>query len=142
MMTAASAVPSTMAGSSRCRKLCTGSSNSDTKPDAGRIGNAIANTSTSISPNQKFGTDSPSSATEFAAHSVAVRRRTAATTPDPTPMSTAITIANMASCRVTGSACPIVERTGSPVRADRPRSPVSALSTYRAYCTGSGRSSR
>ena len=29
-----------------------------------------------------------------------------------------------------------------PVRADRPRSPVSALSTYRAYCTGSGRSSR
>src|SRR2546423_1087698 len=63
MMTAASAAPSTTAGSSRCRKLSSGLSKTETKPDAGSTGYAIANTSTSISPNQKFGTERPSTAT-------------------------------------------------------------------------------
>ena len=101
----------------------------ETNPDAGRIGYAIANTSTAISPSQKFGTERPSSATVLAAHSDAVRRRTAAMMPAPMPMSAAMTIAKTASCSVTGSAWPMVSATGRPVREERPRSPVSALPT-------------
>ena len=98
----------------------------------------MAKTSTPISPSQKLGTDSPISATLLAAQLAGPRRRTAAISPAPTPISAAIAMANMDSCRVTGMACPIELATGSPVREEVPRSPCRALPTYLTYCTGMG----
>ena len=79
----------------------------------------MAKTRMPISPSQKLGTDSPISATLLAAQLAGPRRRTAATTPAPTPMSAAIAMANTASCSVTGMAWPMELATGSPVRAER-----------------------
>ena len=54
-------------------------------------------------------------------------RRTAATTPAPTPITLATRIASTDSSIVTGNALTIIVRTGSPVRIDCPRSPRSRM---------------
>src|SRR5882672_3255720 len=138
MITAAIAEPSTIAGMIIRRRFSSGSSSNGTNPDAGSQPRAIANSRMPICPNQKFGMDSPSRATEFAAHSSGPRLRTAAITPAESPMRMATIMASSASSSVTGSACWMISVTGSPVRTDLPRSPESALPMYLAYCTGIG----
>ncbi|MFD0337484.1 hypothetical protein ACFVH0_02155 [Streptomyces sp. NPDC127117] len=90
---------------------------------------AMAKASTSTIPSQKEGTDMPSRAMPLASHSSGSPRRTAASTPAPMPTTTAISRDSAASSRVIGSAWVMESSTGSPVRAEVPKSPVAALLT-------------
>ena len=90
----------------------------------------MAKTRIAISPNQKLGTDRPSRATPLAAHSAALRRRTAATTPATHADEGGDDDGEHGQLqgdrqRVADAA----SATGSPVRDELPRSPCSALST-------------
>jgi hypothetical protein len=73
----------------------------------------IATTRISMMPSQKLGTDRPSSAPMLASHSVQEPRRTAASTPAPTPNRMATSRLSSASSRVTGSRVSSWSRTGS-----------------------------
>ena len=92
-----------------------------------------------MSPSQKLGTDSPSSASALATHSAGRPRRTAATTPAPTPSSGGerdrqqrqLDRHRQRGAQHRGDARP---RCGSRC----PRSPCSALLTNCQNCTGSG----
>ena len=91
-------------------------------------------------PSQKLGTERPQSATKDAAKSTGPLRRTAETMPAGIAISSDITMAADASCRVGPNASPSIASTGLPVWIDRPRSPWRTLPTQIRYCTGSDRS--
>lgn len=118
-----------MAGSTSRRRFSSGSVLNGTKPEAANTGMAMANTSTSTMPSQKAGIDMPSRAMPLASHSSGLPRRTAAMTPAPMPTTTAISRDSAASSSVMGRAWVMESSTGSPVRAEVPKSPVAALLT-------------
>ena len=130
---AASAPPSERAGSTRCASV--------PRPDTGSHPSSMAKTIASSGPSQKFGTDTPASASAVAPESIAVPRHTAAAMPSGSATSSATNIAAPASSAVAGMREATCETTGSPVRSDVPRSPRTAPDRNPTYCSSSGRSS-
>ena len=103
IIAAASPVPSTMDGSSMVCMERWKSTNGLSYPDAGNQPRFTDTSRISMIPSQKFGTESPDSATMFAIQSAHVPLRTAETIPIGIPISSAQIIDMTASCSVTGS---------------------------------------
>ena len=101
--TAAIALPSTNAGMTVVAIDCQKSSKGLTNPDAGSQPSVTENRKMKRMPSQKFGVDSPHSAKRFTPTSHAVSFFTADITPAGMPMRSAMRIAIVASCSVTGS---------------------------------------
>ena len=91
-------------------------------------------------PSQKFGVEMPNSAAPFAAQSAGVSFFTAERMPSGTPINTAMTKAIDASWKVTGSLARMSSLTGTRMRQEKPKSPVSTLPIQIRYCSWMGRS--
>ena len=133
-------VPSTKDGRRIVARLRRQSSHGATYPEAGSQPRWTANSSMSMIPSQKCGTDRPESARTLAATAIGLPWRTAAMMPVGMPITSAIAIEQTASSTVTGSLAAMSCDTGILFRIDSPKSPRSTRPIQIPYWMGTGRS--
>ncbi len=157
-ISASGTLASVTAGSSMCRRLAPiivalpdsrlsitlmpvirgGSSPTGISPPTGSQPRPAANSTSSIRPSQKIGIDTPNRVSVITTASKRDPCRIAASTPTGTPHRLASSSDASASCSVTGNPVSTSSSAGRLLWIETPRSPRSASSMKRPYCTHTG----